>query len=74
MRQMGRGLAFSEDQKRAFNQAYLEISKTNPEFSKAKVNRLALQKVVPSYARYLKSVLPDIRKARMLPRVRRGTK
>jgi len=68
--QMGRGRAFSKDQKRAFNQAYLEISKANPEFSKAKVNRLALQKVVPSYARYLKSVLPDIRKARMLPRVR----
>lgn len=66
--QMGRGKGFSKEQKRKFNQAYLEISQANPEFSKAKVNRVALMKVVPEYASYLKRNLSAITAARKTPR------
>jgi hypothetical protein len=65
--QMGRGRGFNADKKRAFNKAYMEVSQANPEFSKAKVNRIALMKVVPEYASYLKRNLSAIKSVRKIP-------
>jgi len=68
--QMGRGRAFSPKVKDAFSKAYRRIATENPNFSKAKINRLALMEVVPDYASYLKRNLPSIREAKArAPRV-----